>query len=70
MKSNEQKRAAVEKGLMPAIRIEGEDARWSLEERMESYNIPGIGIAVAEDGEVAWACLLYTSDAADDDYTV
>ena len=55
MKSNEQKRAGVEKGLTPAIRIEGEDVRWPLEERMEAYNIPGIGIAVAEDGEVAWA---------------
>jgi CubicO group peptidase (beta-lactamase class C family) len=55
VKTNEQKRVAVEKGLMPAVRIEGEDVRWSLEERMEAYNIPGIGIAVAEDGEVAWA---------------
>ena len=55
MKSNEQKKAAVQEGLMPAIRIEGEDARWSLEERMENYCIPGVSIAVAEDGQVAWA---------------
>jgi CubicO group peptidase (beta-lactamase class C family) len=55
VKNNEQKIAAVEQGLMPAIRIEGEDSRWSLQERMQNYNIPGISLAVAEDGEVAWA---------------
>ena len=55
MKSIDQKKAAVEEGLMPATRIEGEDARWSLEQRMQHYHIPGVGIAVAEDGEIAWA---------------
>ena len=55
MKSNEQKKAAVQDGLMPAVRIEGEDTRWPLSERMQNYNVPGVSIAVAEDGEVAWA---------------
>lgn len=55
MKHIEQKKAAVEQGLTPAIRIEGEDAHWPLVERMQNYGVPGTGIAVAEDGEVAWA---------------
>jgi CubicO group peptidase (beta-lactamase class C family) len=53
--SNEKRKSAVENGLMPAVRIEGENSRWTLQERMANYHIPGVGIAVAEDGEVAWA---------------
>jgi CubicO group peptidase (beta-lactamase class C family) len=64
--SNEKRKNAVEKGLMPAIRIEGENPRWTLEERMANYHIPGIGIAVSEDGEVAWAAGYGSAEAGTD----
>jgi CubicO group peptidase (beta-lactamase class C family) len=64
--SNEQKKTAVEQGLMPAVRIEGEDLCWSLQERMRSYNVPGISIAVAEEGEVAWAAGYGTAELGTD----
>lgn len=55
MTLTDRRKQAVERGLQQAIRIEGEDERWSLEERMRTYNIPGVSIAVAEDGEIDWA---------------
>ncbi len=51
---------------MPATRIEGENPRWTLKERMANYHIPGIGIAVAEDGEVAWAAGYGSAEAGTD----
>lgn len=48
--------SAVEQGLLPAIGVVGEDLPlYSLEERMEHYNVPGVSIAVVEDGKLQWA---------------
>lgn len=47
---------AVENGLRPAISIEGEaPVRWSLQERMAHWKVPGVSIAVVRDGKLAWA---------------
>ncbi len=46
---------AVEAGLRAAHGADDAAARWSLEERMAHYAVPGVSIAVIEDGEIAWA---------------
>ena len=45
--------ALVEKGLRPANSFKG-DPTWGLEERMEHYGVPGVGIAVIHDYKVVW----------------
>jgi CubicO group peptidase (beta-lactamase class C family) len=46
--------AQVEQALLPGILI-GERPAWTLEERMERHGVPGLGIAVIENSEVAWS---------------
>lgn len=48
--------ARLEQSLLPAVRIEGRPMpAWSLAERMAHYRVPGVGIALIENGAVAWA---------------
>lgn len=48
--------AAVENGLRPAFDIVGEmPARWTIEERMEHWRVPGVSIAVIRGGKLLWA---------------
>ena len=48
--------AAVEQGLLPGILVEGDSIpHYSLEARMAHYNVPGLSIAVIEDGRLLWA---------------
>ena len=44
----------VENGLTTRVYIEG-DSTWSIEERMEHYGIPGVSIAVINNGKIQWA---------------
>lgn len=44
---------AVENGLLPVTVFKG-DKPWSLQERMQHYGVPGVGIAVIQDYKVAW----------------
>lgn len=44
--------AAVENGLLPAISLSGTRRRMNLAERMAHYHVPALGIAIIEDGEV------------------
>ncbi|MEM1110313.1 MAG: serine hydrolase domain-containing protein [Pseudomonadota bacterium] len=47
---------AFESGLRAGVRPAGEGAvRWTLEERMAHYKVPGVSIAVLRGGEVVWA---------------
>ena len=47
---------SVENGLLPAITVEGQPIiPYSLQGRMEHYNVPGVSIAVVKDGELHWA---------------
>jgi len=46
----------VIEGLRPAIVIEGQPAAtFGLRERMRAYQVPGVSIAVIDNGEIAWA---------------
>ncbi|MCJ7557583.1 MAG: beta-lactamase family protein [Gammaproteobacteria bacterium] len=44
---------AVENGLLPVNVFKG-DKPWILQERMQHYGVPGVGIAVIQDFKVAW----------------
>ena len=43
----------VETGLTTPVYIEG-DPTWTIEDRMEHYGVPGVSIAVINDGKLAW----------------
>lgn len=45
--------AQVERDLRPAVSIRG-DTRWTLEERMRHYGVPGVVISVIDRGELSW----------------
>src|SRR5262245_32161167 len=45
----------VEPGLLPSVRVRGEDVRYSLAERMREHRIPGVSIAVFEKHKLVWA---------------
>src|SRR5438874_608694 len=46
----------VVNGLRPPVEIEGKPAtRWTLTERMTNYKVPGVSIAVIQNGRIAWA---------------
>ncbi|CAB4864170.1 unannotated protein [freshwater metagenome] len=46
----------VEHGLTAALQIAGRAVdRFSMPERMARYSVPGVAVAVVDDGEVAWA---------------
>ena len=43
-------------GLRPPIAIKGKTPiRWSLTERMEYYQVPGVSIVIIDDGQIVWA---------------
>ncbi len=54
--SIKEKAGRIERGLRPAIRKGGEKPiRWTIEERMAHYGVPGVSIALIESGRIAWA---------------
>lgn len=45
-----------ETSLRPAVSVAGEpQARWTLQERMAHYKVPGASVAVIRNGKLAWA---------------
>ncbi len=44
----------VESNLIPPVYIENE-IRWTIEERMKHYGVPGVSIAVIKDNEIVWS---------------
>jgi len=47
---------AVETGLGPGARAKGKPGvKWTLAERMDHYKVPGLSIAVINDGRIEWA---------------
>jgi CubicO group peptidase (beta-lactamase class C family) len=46
---------AVRTGLMPPMRIVGQDVRWHMDARLAHYDCPSVSVAVIEGGELAWA---------------
>ncbi len=52
----EERIARIENGLEPNLQIQGDSIpRYNIEERMSALGIPGVSIAVLENGEVSWA---------------
>ncbi|MGW8267470.1 MAG: serine hydrolase domain-containing protein [Longimicrobiales bacterium] len=48
--------ARVENGISGAIQVRGREAeRFSIQERMAFYNVPGASVAVLDGGRIAWA---------------
>jgi CubicO group peptidase (beta-lactamase class C family) len=45
----------VENGLLPAVVIKGQTAPMKLAERMAHYKVPGLSVAVINDGRIEWA---------------
>src|SRR5262245_644426 len=45
----------VENGLLPAVVIKGQAASMKLAERMAHYKVPGLSVAVINDGKIEWA---------------
>ncbi|HEX8290083.1 MAG TPA: serine hydrolase [Pyrinomonadaceae bacterium] len=46
----------VENGLIPPFRIKGEKVeKWNIAERMKHYKVPGLSVAVINNGVVEWA---------------
>lgn len=43
----------VETGLVSRVYFEG-DSTWTIEERMKHYHVPGVSIAVINDGKIEW----------------
>ncbi len=47
--------ARVEHGLIDEIRVDGDPAGWTIEERLRAYHVPAVSIAVIHDHRVVWA---------------
>jgi CubicO group peptidase (beta-lactamase class C family) len=45
----------VENGLLPAVTIKGQNAAMKLADRMAHYKVPGLSVAVVNDGKIEWA---------------
>ncbi len=46
---------AVEQGLLPAVLLRGQRPRMSLTDRMAHHRVPGVSVAVIDDGRIEWA---------------
>jgi CubicO group peptidase (beta-lactamase class C family) len=47
---------AIENGLLPPVRVMGDSTvSYNLQERMAHYNVPGVSLAIVENGEIKWA---------------
>src|SRR3546814_18441550 len=50
------KQETMERSLLPAVFPAGMPfPSWSLEERMARYRVPGVSIALIDEGKIAWA---------------
>lgn len=47
---------SIENGLLENIQIKGDSVKsYNILERMEHYNVPGVSIAIVQNGEIRWA---------------
>jgi CubicO group peptidase (beta-lactamase class C family) len=51
----DERRAAVEAGLTPIVRIAGHPTHWTVDERLAHYECPGVAVAVMHEGRIDWA---------------
>lgn len=47
--------SAVEHGLLPAIMLRGDTAKYHISERMDFHKVPGASLAVVVEGKIRWA---------------
>jgi len=60
--------ARVEENLQRPLVIEGLDVeRWNIEDRIRQFNVPGVSVAVIDQGRVAWAHAWGVKEAGGDD---
>lgn len=46
----------IENGLLPTYQVKGDTTiTYNILDRMEHYNVPGVSIAIVEDGNIKWA---------------
>lgn len=45
----------VEKGLLPAVVIKDQTMAMTMADRMKHYKVPGVSVAVVNDGKIEWA---------------
>lgn len=51
-----ERRDRVERGLVAALQIAGRPVeRHTMAERMQRYGVPGVSLAIVDDGEISWA---------------
>ena len=62
--SAEERVRRVEAGLLPAVYIKGTSPAAALAERMKFYRIPGVSVAVVNEGRVEWARGFGVKDAS------
>jgi CubicO group peptidase (beta-lactamase class C family) len=48
-------RSAVEAGLLPPVVFDDGAEAWTLPDRMARWNVPGVSIAVIDNGRIVWA---------------
>ena len=49
--------ANVLSSLAPAVDVEGRaPVRWTLDEELTKYKVPGVSIAVVDRGRIVWSC--------------
>jgi CubicO group peptidase (beta-lactamase class C family) len=47
---------AIENGLLPAVHVKGDSVTaFNLQERMAHYSVPGLSLALVENGQLKWA---------------
>jgi CubicO group peptidase (beta-lactamase class C family) len=46
---------AVESGLIPAAVFDGKAESWTIEQRMARWKVPGVSVAVIDDGKIVWS---------------
>ncbi len=63
MTGADERRAAVENGLLPIVRIVDRPLRWTMDERLAHYGCPGAAVAVMRDGTIDWAAGFGRRDA-------
>jgi len=49
------KQRAVESGLIPAAIFDGKAERWTIQQRMARWKVPGVSVAVIDNGKIVWA---------------
>jgi CubicO group peptidase (beta-lactamase class C family) len=63
MTGADERRAAVESGLLPIVRIVDQPTNWTMDERLAHYGCPGAAVAVMRNGAIDWVAGFGRRDA-------